>query len=102
MIEKMQYMFESFDEKNIINAYYSGDLNLTHLMTFAKHYTDTIARSRGNHTMNGSDWATMCGIINDWQKSHPDPRERDLSNKQVSFLINTISDTIQSNIHLFV
>ena len=102
MIEKMQYIFESFDEKNIINAYYSGDLHLTHLMTFAKHYTDTIARSRGNHTMNGNDWATMCGIIDAWRRSHPNPKERDLSNKQAVFVIGVIARSIQSNIHLFV
>ena len=99
-MEKMQYIFETFDEKIIVNAYFSGNLRLTHLISFAKHYADSIALSRGNHTMNGNEWATMCGIIDAWRKSHPNPKERDLSNKQVGYVIGVIARSIHENQHV--
>ena len=88
------YAFEIANEDTLISLYYNGDLNQSDIIRLSKYFVNNLPE---HHSINGNVWATMCGIINNYFEE-ANPLEREISNKQVVYLIGNLKRNIHERL----
>lgn len=93
-ISDLIYAFEIADEDLLIELYYQGSLNQSDIVKVSSYFVSNLPEYHG---VNGNVWATMCGIIDDYQRNN-NPLERKITDRQAVYLIGNLKRNIQERL----
>jgi hypothetical protein len=88
-IDDLHYAFGIATKEALVEVYFSGELTQRDLVKYATYFIDNLPLE---HNLNGNVWATITGIINDFNTSNSDLKRRSISHKQAVYLIGNLYD----------